>query len=166
MLKLKNLVAALAMSMVLVVSASLTHAASSSNLAAGQYCATKLFVAAHGKSSSVLLSMSERLVDFDHVMKTAANINGDTLNPGVRATYKKGMKEFAQHTMPQLTAKLQRLPKITTVSAQGNALTISDGTGLSLVVNKSSCRILDAKSALMGTLTGQVAKFIKENDFS
>jgi hypothetical protein len=163
---LKKTLAASAMGILLLVLASPTHAAGSSELAAGQLCATKLFVAARGKSPSVLLRMSERLVDFDQVMKTAAKINGDTLTPTVKATYRKGMKEFAAHTMPQLTAKLQQRPVITAVSAEDNVLTILDNSGVVLIVQKESCRILDAKSALLGSLTGQVARFIKENNFS
>lgn len=163
---LKKLVPVGVMSLLLVASTSLVNAASSPDLAAGQMCATRLYIAAHGQSPSILMRKSRQLVDFDHVMRTAAAINGDTLTPSKKAAYKKGMDEFAKHTMPQLTAKLRSLPKITAVTSAGNILTISDGSDVALMVQKSSCRIVDARSAMMGTLTGNVAKFIKDNNFS
>ena len=99
-------------------------------------------------------------------MTTAAAINGDTLTLQNKVAYQKGMVDFAKHTLPQLASKLQHVPQVTSVTAHGNALTISDGSDMQLVVNKDSCRIIDAKSAMMGTLTGTVAKFIKDNNFS
>ena len=138
----------------------------SSDLAAGKYCAVKLFTAAHGKNPQMLFIMSKKFVDYNHIMTTAAAINGDTLTSQNKVAYQKGMVDFAKHTLPQLASKLQRVPQVTSVTAHGNALTISDGSDMQLVVNKDSCRIIDAKSAMMGTLTGTVAKFIKDNNFS
>ena len=91
-------VAAFAVSLLLTAaSMSNTEAAVSSNLAEGQLCATKLYIAAHGKSPALLMQTAGRLVDFDHVIRVAASINGDTLTPEVRAKYKVGMADFAKN---------------------------------------------------------------------
>ena len=142
------------------------QASGSSDLAVGKYCAVKLFAAVRGKNPQKLFAMSKQLVDLNHVMRAAAAINGDTLTPQKKVAYTKGMNDFAKHMLPQLAAKLHTVPQITSVTARGNALTISDGSDMQLVVNKNSCRIIDAESAMMGTLTGNVAKFIKDNNFS
>lgn len=160
---LKKLVAASAMSVLLVASASLTHAAAENNLAAGKLCATKLYIAAHGKSPALLLQSAYKLVNFDHVITMAAAINGDTLTANVQAKYKEGMADFAEHfAIPRLAKELQHMPHITVATLKGNALTISEGGDASLTVEQGSCRILDAKGSGV-SLIGMVARHIKDN---
>lgn len=150
-------------SILLIVSPLLTKAASSSDLTAGQACATKLFKAAQGKSPTSLMQNAGKLVNFDSIISAAAAINGDILTQQVRTKYEEGMKDFAEHfVIPRLSKQLQRVPRITVASASGNTLTISEGGDGSLTVLRSSCLILNFKGG-GASLIGMLARHIKEN---
>lgn len=160
---LKKLLASCAVSMLLVAPTTFATAASTSNLAAGKMCASKLYAAAHGKSPAVLMQQAEKLVNFDHVIEAAAALNGVTLTPAIRAKYKEGMADFAEHfVIPRLTKQLQHAPHITVATASGNTLTISDGSDGSLTVLRTSCQILNFKGSGV-SLIGMLANHVKAN---
>ncbi len=160
---LNKSLAACVLGILLMTPASQSNAAVSSNLAAGQMCAIKLYTAARGKSPAVLMRTAGKLVNFDRIIAAAALINGDTLTPEVRAKYKEGMADFAEHfVIPRLKKELQRAPHITAVSVSGNTLTISEGGSASLTVLRSSCQILNFKGDGV-SLIGMVAGHIKAN---
>jgi hypothetical protein len=162
--QMNKLLAASALCLALMVPASLTQAAAKANLlVAGQMCADKLYNNAHGKSAAELLQKMNTLVNVDHVIASAAAINGVTLTPDVIAKYKEGMTDFAEHfVIPQLAKELRHAPHITVVTTHGKTLVISEDDSASLTVEQRSCRILNVNHG-DSSLIGMFSKHVKDN---